>query len=209
MKKILIVLYSILLSCTALSCQFTKKKEYNVEKKNISNIPKVMNFFSFFCPYCYELEKMYNIHHLIKSNIDKKITIQNYHVNFLGGELSYTLTKIWIIAQKMKVEDKIIMPIFRGIQENNTINNADDVKSIFLKNTGISQKKYNEFWNSFTIKILIKKNDNDIKKVKLNHVPCMIINGKYIIDYSKLELFFKEKFNKKYIKLINFLLLQK
>lgn len=104
-----------------------------------------MNFFSFFCPYCYELEKMYNIHHLIKSNIDKKITIQNYHVNFLGGELSYTLTKIWIIAQKMKVEDKIIMPIFRGIQENNTINNADDVKSIFLKNTGISQKNIMNF----------------------------------------------------------------
>lgn len=209
MKKILIVLYSIFLSYSALSYEFTNKKEYEIKKRNISDVPKVMNFFSFFCPYCYELEKIHNIQFLIKNKIDKKVEVQNYHVNFLGGEFSKILTKIWIISQQMKVEEKIIMPIFKEIQENNTINNASNIKDIFLKETGISNDEYNKFWNSFSIKILIQKNDNDIKKIQLDHVPNMIINGKYNIDYYKLETIFKKNFSKKYIKLINFLLLKK
>ncbi|QCI25058.1 thiol:disulfide interchange protein [Buchnera aphidicola (Rhopalosiphum padi)] len=209
MKKILIVLYSIFLSYSALSYEFTNKKEYEIKKRNISDVPKVMNFFSFFCPYCYELEKIHNIQFLIKNKIDKKVEVQNYHVNFLGGEFSKILTKMWIISQQMKVEEKIIMPIFKEIQENNTINNASNIKDIFLKETGISNDEYNKFWNSFSIKILIQKNDNDIKKIQLDHVPNMIINGKYNIDYYKLETIFKKNFSKKYIKLVNFLLLKK
>ncbi|WP_295164243.1 DsbA family protein [uncultured Buchnera sp.] len=209
MKKILIVLYSIFLSYSALSYEFTNKKEYEIKKRNISDVPKVMNFFSFFCPYCYELEKIHNIQFLIKNKIDKKIEIQNYHVNFLGGELSKILTKIWIISQQMKVEEKIMMPIFKEIQENNTISNASNIKDVFLKETGISNDEYNKFWNSFTIKILVQKNDNEIKKIQLDHVPSMIINGKYIIDYYKLEMIFKKNFSKKYIELVNFLLFKK
>ncbi|AAM67960.1 DsbA family protein [Buchnera aphidicola] len=209
MKKILIVLYSIFLSFTASSYEFNNKKEYEIEKRNISNVPKVMHFFSFFCPYCYELEKIYNIQSLIKNKIDKKIKIQTYHVNFLGGEFSKILTKIWIIAQKMKVEEKIMMPIFKEIQENNTISHTSNIKNIFLQKTGINKDQYNKFWNSFTIKMLIKKNDNDINKIKLNHVPTMIVNGKYVIDYYKLEKIFKTNFSKKYIKLIKFLLSKK
>ena len=209
MKKILIVLYSIFLSFTATSCEFNNKKEYEIEKRNISNVPKVMHFFSFFCPYCYELEKIYNIQSLIKNKIDKKIKIQTYHVNFLGGEFSKILTKIWIIAQKMKVEEKIMIPLFKEIQENNTINHTSNVKNIFLQKTGINKDQYNKFWNSFTIKMLIKKNDNDINKIKLNHVPTMIVNGKYIIDYYKLEKIFKTNFSEKYVKLVKFLLAKK
>ncbi|AYN24649.1 DsbA family protein [Buchnera aphidicola] len=209
MKKILIVLYSIFLSCSALSYEFTNQKEYDIEKRNISNVPEVMHFFSFFCPYCYELEKTHNIQSLIKNKLNKKTKIQTYHVNFLGGTFSKKLTKIWIIAQQMKVEEKIMIPIFKEIQDNNTVSNISKIKNIFLKKTGINSDQYNQFWNSFTIKTLIKKNDNDIKKIKLNHVPSMIINGKYIIDYYKLEMIFKKQFSKKYIKLINFLLSKK
>lgn len=206
MKKILIILYTIFLSCTVLADEYKDKKEYTIEKKNISEVPSVMHFFSFFCPYCYELEKKYKIHYLIKNKINKKVTKQNYHVNFLGGKLSKILTKVWIIAQKMKVEEKIMIPIFEGIQETNTINNANSVKNMFLIKTGINSNQYEKFWNSFTIKILIKKNNEDIRKVKLHHVPSMIINGKYSINYFTLEKIFKKNFSEKYINLLNFLI---
>ncbi|CAL4325004.1 DsbA family protein [Buchnera aphidicola] len=206
MKKILIVLYTIFLSFTVLASEYTNKKEYTIEKKNIYDVPEVMNFFSFFCPYCYKLEKIYKIHHLLKNKIDQKIKKKNYHVNFLGGNLGKTLTKAWIIAQKMKVEEKIMLPIFQGIQETNTINNAASIKDIFLKEAGVNSDKYNKFWNSFTLKILIRKNNQDVKKAKLNYVPSMLINGKYLINYFKLEKIFKKDFSKKYINLLYFLI---
>ncbi|WP_343154104.1 thioredoxin domain-containing protein [Buchnera aphidicola] len=206
MKKILIFLCSILFSYTTLALEITNTREYNIRKKYIPNTPKIMQFFSFLCPYCYNLEKTYHIRNLIKKNINKNINIKTYHVDFLGDKFGKFLTKIWIIAEQIGVEEKIIMPIFKEIQENHTISNIDKIKNIFLKKTGISIKQYNQFWNSFVIQMLIKKNDNDIKKTQVNYVPSILINGRYTIEYSRLEMLFKKQFPKKYIELIQFLL---
>lgn len=208
MKKILIFLYIMLFSYTSLASTFTCTKEYNIRKKYISNTPKIMHFFSFLCPYCYQLEKAYNVNNLIKKKINKNISIKIYHVDFLGGEFGKILTKTWIIAEQMGIEEKIIIPIFKGIQETHTINNINSIKKIFLEQ-GISIEKYNQFWNSFLIKILIQKNNEDIKKAQLHYVPAMLINGKYTIEYSQLEFLFKKNFPEKYITLIKFLLSKK
>lgn len=135
MKKILIFLYIILFSYTTLAVEFTNTKEYHIRKKYISNTPKIMQFFSFLCPYCYELEKTYDIRNLIRKKINKNKSIKTYHVNFLGGEFGKILTKTWIIAEQMGVEEKIIIPIFKGIQETHTLNNINHIKNIFLEKT--------------------------------------------------------------------------
>ncbi|QIQ41438.1 MAG: thiol:disulfide interchange protein [Buchnera aphidicola (Aphis urticata)] len=209
MKKILVFLYIMLFSHTTFALEANHVKEYKIKKKYISKTPQIMQFFSFLCPYCYELEKTYDIRNLIRKKINKNISIKTYHVNFLGGDLGKILTKIWIISEQMGVEDKIIMPIFQGIQETRTINDINDIKNIFLQKTGISIHQYNQFWNSFFIKILIQKNNHDIKKAKLDYVPAMLINGRYTVKYSTLEMLFKNNFSSKYIALIKFLLLKK
>ncbi|QIQ42001.1 MAG: thioredoxin domain-containing protein [Buchnera aphidicola (Microlophium carnosum)] len=209
MKKILIMLWILMTSCNVCAYEFNNGKEYTTKHKIISDIPNVIEFFSFFCPYCYEFEKTHNTRYLIKNNIQKNINIQRYHVNFLGGKISYILTKSWIIAQKIGIEKKITLPIFKGIQETHTINNINNIKKIFKKEAGVSENKFNSFWNSLTLKILVQKQKKDIQKVGLEHIPIMLINGKYIIDYSKIEDMFKDSFSQKYIKLIQFLINKK
>ncbi|AEO08768.1 thiol:disulfide interchange protein DsbA precursor [Buchnera aphidicola str. Ak (Acyrthosiphon kondoi)] len=209
MKKILIMLCIFVLSCNAYSCEFRNGKEYTTKHKTISNIPNIIEFFSFFCPYCYEFEKTHNTRYLIKNNIKKNIKTETYHVDFFGGKLSSILTKSWIIAQKIGIEKKIVLPIFKGIQETHTINNIHNIKKIFKKEGGISENKFNDFWNSLTLKILVKKQKKEIKKFNLENVPTMLINGKYVIDYSKIEEIFKDDFSQKYIKLIQFLINKK
>ncbi len=206
MKKILVILWSIFLSFNTFAYEFTNKKEYTIKNKSITNIPYIMEFFSFFCPYCYEFEKIHNIRDLIKKNMNKNINIQTYHVNFLGGKLSYILTKSWIIAQQINIEEKIMLPMFKGIQETHTINNINNIKQLFKKEAGVDESKFNKFWNSLALKILVQKKNKDIEKSHIDHVPMMLIKGKYIIDYSKLEDIFKDNFSKKYIRLIQFLI---
>ncbi|UPT14769.1 DsbA family protein [Buchnera aphidicola] len=208
MKKKIIFLCIILFSYTTFALEFNPIKAYKIRKKNIFNSPEIIQFFSFLCPYCYDLEKTYNIRKLIRKKINQNIKIKTYHVNFLGGELGEILTKTWIIAEQMGVEEKIIIPIFKGVQESHTLNNIDDIRAIFLEKTGISIRKYDQFWNSFLVKILVQKNNKEIKKIDLNYVPAMLINGKYTIKYSKLETLFKNHFSKNYIELIKFLLLK-
>ncbi|QCI23949.1 thiol:disulfide interchange protein [Buchnera aphidicola (Macrosiphoniella sanborni)] len=209
MKKIIIILWSIILSVNTLAYEFRNGREYIKKNKVVHNVPSIIEFFSFFCPYCYEFEKVHNRQNLIKKKLTQNIQIKKYHVNFLGGKLSLILTKSWIIAQQMGVEEKIILPIFKGIQETHTIHNINNIKKIFKKEAGISENKFDNFWNSLTLNILLKKINLDIKKSDLDHIPVMLINGKYIVDYAKLETIFQENFSKKYIALINFLINKK
>ncbi|QCO70979.1 DsbA family protein [Buchnera aphidicola] len=209
MKKMLIILWILIFSCNVFASEFKNGKEYTTKNKIISDVPNIMDFFSFFCPYCYEFEKTHNTRYLIKNNVKKNVSVQIYHVNFLGGTLSSILTKSWIIAQQIGIEKKIILPIFEGIQKTHTINNLNNIKKIFEKEAGVNESTFNNFWNSLTLKILVQKQNQDIKKFNLEHIPTMLINGKYIIDYSNIEEIFKDSFSQKYIKLIQFLLNKK
>ncbi|QCI17817.1 thiol:disulfide interchange protein [Buchnera aphidicola (Acyrthosiphon lactucae)] len=209
MKKILIILWTLILSCNVFAYEFKNGKEYTTKNKIISGIPNITEFFSFFCPYCYEFEKTHNTRYLIKNNIKKNISFQIYHVNFLGGKLSSILTKSWIIAQQIGIEKKIALPIFKGIQETHSINNLNNIKKIFKKEAGVNESTFNSFWNSLTLKILVQKQKKDIKKSHLENIPTMLINGKYLIDYSKIENIFKDNFSQKYINLIQFLINKK
>lgn len=157
MKKVFIILWSIFFSYNTLASEFINKEEYTKKNKKITNIPILMEFFSFFCPYCYKLQKKYNIRQLIQKNIHKNIKIQTYHVNFLGGKFSHILTKSWIIAQQIGIEEKIMLPIFKGIQETHTIQNLDGIKKVFKIVAGINENQFNNFWNSLTLNMLIKK----------------------------------------------------
>jgi len=146
---------------------------------------------------------------LIKKNFNKNIKIHTYHVNLIKGKLSYILTKSWIIAEQMGIEEKIMIPVFSGVQETHTINTINSIRQLFKKKAGIKESIFDNFWNSITIDILVQKQNQDIKKCKLEHVPTMLINGKYIINYSNIEDIFKDNFPQKYIKLIKFLIKKK
>ena len=74
-KKILIILYSIILSFNTAALDFHSSKEYVQTNRIIHNVPNIMDFFSFFCPYCYEFEK---IHH--EQSFTKKTFKNNIHI---------------------------------------------------------------------------------------------------------------------------------
>lgn len=209
MKKILIILCSsMLFFYNAQANNFSNNKEYETINKNISNHPKLEEFFSFFCPYCYEFEKIHYIKNLIKNIYTLHLKKYSYHINFSGDKFGEELTKSWIMAQQMKIEEKILMPIFEGIHKSHTIKNINDIKKIFLEKSKISENQYNKFLNSFSIQILTNKNNNKIKKMNINRIPVILINNKYLIDYYKLEFYFKKEFSKNFLKLIYFLLLK-
>lgn len=109
----------------------------------------------------------------------------------------------------MGIEEKIMMPMFNGVQKTHIINDLNSVKRLFKEKAGVDKNTFNNFWNSITIEILIQKQNKNIKKCELKHVPTMLINGKYIIDYSNIEEIFKDNFSQKYISLIQFLIQKK
>ncbi|CAL4324182.1 DsbA family protein [Buchnera aphidicola] len=205
MKKILMILFSIILSWNTYANNFTNGKEYYILSQPVLHVPKIIDCFSFFCPYCYEFEQKHHIRHFINQVKDKNIIFHSYHVNFFGGKLSTLLTKAWIMAKYLRLEEKIMIPFFKAVQETHTIKNEDSIRALFIKETNISVNQYNKLWNSSIINTLVQKQEKYINKIPLDHVPAVIIQGKYILDYYLLEKSFKDDFVTKYISLLKFL----
>lgn len=134
----------------------------------ISGIPKVVEFFSFLCPHCYQLE--YIIHDKLKNR---------YHLSFLGGSMGKTLTQAWSVAMVLQVQDAIIAPLFEGIK-NKKIFSSEDVRKCFIK-IGIKKRDYDAVWNSFLVHYLVVKQEESAKNLKITSVPTIVVNGQYLI----------------------------
>ncbi|WP_343192480.1 DsbA family protein [Buchnera aphidicola (Taiwanaphis decaspermi)] len=206
MRKIIIFIFGMFLSSKIYSCQFIENKDYNVINNKVEYMPKITKFFSFLCPYCYQEEIKFHINDLLQKKMKEKYMINKYHVNFLGNELGKNLTHMWCIAQLLGIENKILLPMFEGVQKYHTINNKEKIKQLFIKVTGIGEKDYDKLWNSFSVKMLMEKEEKSLKDTKIQNIPTMVIKGKYIINNYEIKANSINEFIEKYYSLIKFLI---
>ncbi|MDN6833791.1 MAG: protein disulfide oxidoreductase DsbA, partial [Enterobacterales bacterium] len=61
MKKIWLALVGIAMAFGASAAQFSEGDQYVKLDKSITNEPQVLEFFSFYCPHCYEFEEVYHV----------------------------------------------------------------------------------------------------------------------------------------------------
>ncbi|XBC44227.1 MAG: DsbA family protein [Buchnera aphidicola (Schlechtendalia peitan)] len=206
MKKILMIIILISSIFNTAHAKTTEQNTYSILKKKIENAPQIIEFFSFLCPHCYFLEKKYHLNYHIKKQISNSIKIVRYHVNFLGGELGNLLTHIWEISKMIKLEEKVLIPIFEKVQKTKTIKNFHTLKNEFLKLTNINEKEFQFLWNNFVIKSIIYNQEITQQQINLNYVPCIIINGKYIINNESINYTSLQNTINTYINIIKTLL---
>ena len=58
MKKIWLALAGMILAFSASAAQFTDGKQYITLEKPVAGEPQVLEFFSFYCPHCYQFEQV-------------------------------------------------------------------------------------------------------------------------------------------------------
>lgn len=201
MKKITLYLMGLIIPFYTYPQDYLYNNYYTKIDKKIHNIPKIIEFFSFYCTYCYEFNIIKNIPKKIEKKLNKNIKIKFYHVNFLG-KLGKELTQAWNIATILNKEKKIEKYIFERIKKKK-IKNKKDIEKILL-NIGLKKKIINIIKKSFVYQTITKQQKNILKKIKIKSVPIILINGRYII-YNNL-IFKKEKNFEKYMEKINFLI---
>ncbi|MCE0491944.1 thiol:disulfide interchange protein DsbA [Pantoea sp. Mb-10] len=209
MKKIMFALVGLMLAFGASAAQFTDGKQYVTLPKPVNNQPQIVEFFSFFCPHCYQFERLYQVSDTVKKSLPADTKITKYHVDFLGGDFGPVVTHAWAVAMSMGVEDKVTAPIFDGIQKTQTITDPASLKEAFVKAAGISAEEYDAAWNSFAVKALVANQEKAAKDFDLQGVPAMFIDGKYMINNGGLDTSSKENFVADYANTVNFLLKKK
>lgn len=189
---------------TALAADPVEGKEYISVKQAPSAQKEVLEFFSFYCPHCYDFELTYKIPSQIKAKLPEGAKLVQYHVNFLGRQSEH-LTRAWAFAMAQGVEDKVKTALFEGAQKD-AFKSMDDIKAVFVAN-GISATDFDNGINSFAVNGLVNKQVQAAEDFKIQGVPAFFVNEQYQMN---LEGFSDSKstndFIQRYVDAVTFLI---
>ncbi|AOM42017.1 thiol:disulfide interchange protein DsbA [Xenorhabdus hominickii] len=207
MKKFWLALVGAFMAFNAFASGFSEEKQYVELKNPVANQPQVLEFFSFYCPHCYQFENIYHVPSTVEKNLPAGVTLERYHVDFLGP-LGKDLTDAWAVAIVMKVEDKVTPILFEGIQKTQTINNKADIRNAFIK-AGVSGEEYDAALNSFIVQSVAAKERQAAQDFNLTGVPAVFINGKYMINNGGIDTNSALDYGKKFSDVVNYLVTKK
>ncbi len=207
MKNVWLALVGMVMAFSASAAQFTDGTQYQTLNKPVTGEPQVLEFFSFYCPHCYQFEEVYHVPQAVKKALPEGTKMTRYHVEFLGP-LGKQLTQAWAVAMVLGVEEKITPLMFEGVQKTQTIQTPDDIRNVFIK-AGVSGEDYDAALNSFVVKSLVVQQQKAAEDLELRGVPAMFVNGKYMIKNDGMDTSSMDTYVKQYADVVKFLLTQK
>ncbi|WP_270222573.1 thiol:disulfide interchange protein DsbA [Kosakonia cowanii] len=207
MKKIWLALAGMILAFSASAADITEGKQYNTLDKPVAGEPQVLEFFSFYCPHCYDFEQVWHVSEAVKKKLPQGTKMTKYHVEFLGP-LGKEMTQAWAVAMALGVEDKVSSPMFEAVQKTQTVQTVADIRDVFIK-AGVKGEEYDAAWNSFVVKSLVAQQEKAAADLQLQGVPAMFVNGKYQIDQNGMDKDSLDAFVKSYADTVKFLVEKK
>lgn len=189
MKKIFaLVMFVLLLPMQACAVeQWEEGKHYKVISDTASAKPVVTEFFSFWCPACFNFEPLVA---QMKSKIGSDVEFNKVHVNFMGmagPDVQDAATRGMMIGRAMKREDAMNKAIFNYIHvQRAPITGLNDIRNIAIIN-GFDEAEFDKMAKSFGVNSMVKRNVkemNDYRKF-LSGVPNFIVNGKYQATFTR------------------------
>lgn len=158
--------------------------DYEIKETKLTEKPEIREFFSFFCPHCYEVEQMFTP--LNKEFVNKAEVVYN-PVWQIGGELGKRTQSAYAVAKKLGKENEIRALLFKRIkQTEGHLQENDDFAYIF-DIVGVNAKSYRDELKTAEVKTLISNYNQKIADYGLNSVPQIIVNGKYLINLSNVQ----------------------
>ena len=187
MKKFLFSLVAVAAAITGFNAQAAELKDgeqYITLSQERSAQPEVIEFFSFYCPHCYNFEMQYKIPAKVKADLPKDATFKQYHVDFLGPQ-GANLTRAWALAMALGVEDKVKPALFEAAQAN-AFKSMDDIRQKFIDN-GVTAEQFDGGISSFAVTALTKKQQNLVEQFQVHGVPDFYVNNKFRVNPEGLS----------------------
>ncbi|OSM94278.1 protein disulfide isomerase [Lonsdalea britannica] len=207
MKKVWLTLIGVIMAFSASAADFTEGKQFVTLDRTATQEPQVLEFFSFYCPHCYQFSQIYHIPDAIQKGLPAGTKMVKYHVDFLG-DLGKNLTEAWAVAIALGVEDKISPLMFDAVQKNQTVQKPEDIRNVFIS-AGVKGEDYDSALNSFVVKSLVVQQEKAAADLQLRGVPSLFVNGKYMVKNDGLDTSSMDVYVQQYADVVKFLISKK
>jgi protein dithiol oxidoreductase (disulfide-forming) len=144
---------------------------------------EVIEFFSYGCPHCYELEPLIS---KWKTALPADVAFKRVPVGF-GRPMWQNLGKAYYAFADMKVLPKVDDAIFAAVHRQRLP--LQDEKSIlaWVAKQGIDAAKFAAAYNSFSVNTHMAQSERMVESYQVASVPSLVVGGKYVAGGESFE----------------------
>lgn len=137
---------------------------------------EVIEFFWYGCPHCYRLEP--HLENWLKEK-DDKVTFRR--VPAALGDQWLPHARAFYVAQNLGILDKVHSALFERIHKHGKPTSSRRLLRKFFASFGVDDKEFDTMYHSDEVKREIKQSILYSSRIRLQGVPGLVVNGKYLI----------------------------
>lgn len=183
-KAFALLVLSIFFISSAQARDYKEGLDYEIRATNKTVEPEIREFFSFFCSHCFAMEKPFS--QMAEFFKGKAKFIVN-PVGLIGGDVGVESQKAYAVAINLEIEDELKEELFNRIHVKQDIPEDHDYFAELFESLGVPSEKYEQIYNSFVTQAKIAEYDRHTKEMKIDAVPEIVVNGKYLVKTDNLE----------------------
>ena len=183
-KAFALLVLSIFFISSAQARDYKEGLDYEIRATNKTVEPEIREFFSFFCSHCFAMEKPFS--QMAEFFKGKAKFIVN-PVGLIGGDVGVESQKAYAVAINLEIEDELKEELFNRIHVKQDIPEDHDYFAELFESLGVPSEKYEQLYNSFVTQAKVAEYDRHTKEMKIDAVPEIVVNGKYLVKTDNLE----------------------
>lgn len=183
-KAFALLVLSIFFISSAQARDYKEGLDYEIRATNKTVEPEIREFFSFFCSHCFAMEKPFS--QMAEFFKGKAKFIVN-PVGLIGGDVGVESQKAYAVAINLEIEDELKEELFNRIHVKQDIPEDHDYFAELFESLGVPSEKYEQIYNSFVTQAKVAEYDRHTKEMKIEAVPEIVVNGKYLVKTDNLE----------------------
>ena len=137
---------------------------------------EVIEFFGYFCGFCYTFDTP--LANWARKNSDRVAFKREAVVFNEGTRLQQRL--FYTLAAMNKLTHQTHQKVFQAIQERRVHLGNDSQVIDFAASLGVDRKAFSDMYQSSSIQAITKNSEKMLDLYKINGVPMVIIDGKYV-----------------------------
>ncbi|WP_430460669.1 thiol:disulfide interchange protein DsbA/DsbL [Thalassolituus sp. LLYu03] len=173
-----------LMVSAAVHAEYQAGKEYTVLAEPVAVMADgkvhVEEAFWYGCPHCFHLEDSIEPW---KKNLAADVAFEGVPAMF--GRAWVVHAQLYYVADVLGVLPQVHEEIFKAVHiHKKRLLEKDEQREFLMEKGGVSAADFDKAYDSFTVKSRMKQGDQRIRAFKIDGVPALIIQGKYVITAS-------------------------
>lgn len=182
MKKLVVFLVLLINSVVLQAAGYTEGVEYKVlppQPTESGDKVEVLEFFWYGCPHCYTFEPYINAWKKAKPE-----NVEFVRVPAIFRPDWEVQARTYYALSNMGVIEDLHEKIFAAIHKDKQRLSKKELLTDFVVKNGVDRKEFEEQYNSFSVDTMVRKAKKKQTSYKLQGVPSVAINGKYLTSGS-------------------------